>query len=287
MERLSVWHEVLAVTEEEQQGLAPGAMLLIDPDSRLSQLGVLPLIADAQYFFFDSRSRETKEHHLSMAQMANAWVNLLTGTEDFHYPKIWPKDELMATGRQLIDSLRLAGAKRVIVMNFGVGGNHRKRVGIRLEAEIMRELLATPDTVVLLDKGFGEEELAQTEVLLSTAALAGHTVQHAHFEVNNFTPLNWGVIGMQCGIGEIAALIAQADEYIGYDSACQHLAAALGTPCLTLFAGSNNTRFIRRWSPFGHGPSRIIHIDTLTNPAEVDVEDIMCRLRHARKQLFR
>lgn len=287
LERLSVWHEVLSMIDDEQQGLAPESMLVIDPDSRLSQLGVLPLCDDAHYYFFDSRSQESKENHLSMAQMANAWADLLTGRQAFQYPKIWPLEALLATGRQLIDSLRKAGAKRIIVMNFGVGGNPRKRVGIGLETELMREVLVTPNTVVLLDKGFGEEELSQTEVLLSTASLAGYATQHTHFADHDFSPLSWGVIGIQCSVGEIATLIAESDEYIGYDSACQHLAAALGTPCLTLFAGSNNSRFIRRWSPFGSGPSRIIHIDTLTNPAAVDVEGIMGRLRHARQQLLR
>ncbi len=87
--------------------------------------------------------------------------------------------------------------------------------------------------------------------------------------------LSRGVIGLQTRIGEIAALIANSDEYIGYDSACQHIAAALKTPCLTIFAGSNNMRFIRRWSAFGSNTSKIVHVDTLRNPSAIDVEDII------------
>ena len=95
--------------------------------------------------------------------------------------------------------------------------------------------------------------------------------------------MNWGIIGVQSRIGEVAALIAKSDEFIGYDSACQHIAAALGTPCLTIFAGSNNMRFIRRWSAYGPNSSHIIHVDTLTNPSLIDVDDIITRIMHVRK----
>ena len=92
-----------------------------------------------------------------------------------------------------------------------------------------------------------------------------------------------GVIGMQTRIGEIAAIISKCDEYIGYDSACQHIAAALEIPCLTIFAGSNNMRFIRRWSAFSPNSCQIVHVDTLTNPAAIDVEDIITRIMNQRR----
>ena len=55
-----------------------------------------------------------------------------------------------------------------------------------------------------------------------------------------------GIIGVIAGIGDLAALISHSDEFIGYDSACQHIAASLAIPTYTVFAGSNNPRFIRR-----------------------------------------
>ena len=57
--------------------------ILIDPDSRLSQLGVLPLIALEHYFFFDSRSEGSFAVNLSMAQLTNTWLDRITGVEEF------------------------------------------------------------------------------------------------------------------------------------------------------------------------------------------------------------
>ncbi|MGD9305812.1 MAG: glycosyltransferase family 9 protein, partial [Desulfobacterales bacterium] len=91
-----------------------------------------------------------------------------------------------------------------------------------------------------------------------------------------------GVVGLETRIGEIAAVIAQSDEYIGYDSAGQHIAAAVETPCLTIFAGSNNMRFLRRWSAFGQNSCKIVHVDTLNDPKAVNINDIIIRIMNER-----
>jgi ADP-heptose:LPS heptosyltransferase len=73
-----------------------------------------------------------------------------------------------------------------------------------------------------------------------------------------------------------------SDEYIGYDSAGQHIAAAVETPCLTVFAGSNNMRFIRRWSAFGPERCQIVHVDTLSDPSAIQIDDIIIRIMNER-----
>jgi ADP-heptose:LPS heptosyltransferase len=93
-----------------------------------------------------------------------------------------------------------------------------------------------------------------------------------------------GLISLKTQIGEIAAIISQCDEYIGYDSAGQHIAAAVGTPCLTIFAGSNNMRFIRRWSAFGPERCQIVHVDTLSDPSAIEVDDIIIRIMNERNE---
>ena len=124
--------------------------------------------------------------------------------------------------------------------------------------------------------------LKNTHFLLKSVENHEYSTFHAsigQFETNN---IKHGVIGVECRIGQIAALIANSDEFIGYDSACQHIAAALNIPCLTIFAGSNNMRFIRRWSAYGKKSSHIVHIDTLTNPAAIDTNGLITRIKHAR-----
>ena len=184
-----------------------------------------------------------------------------------------------------IDKLKKNGARRIIVVNFGVGGNPRKKVGRCLEQQLLLSLLQEPNTVILLDKGFGPAELHDSNLLLDSIREKKHRIHHALLDTGLDSDIHWGVIGLQTRIGEIAAVIAQCDEYIGYDSACQHIAAALNIPCLTIFAGSNKMRFIRRWSAFGPQRCRIVHVDTLTDPTSIDVDDIITCVMNERRIL--
>jgi len=242
----------------------------------------LPIFPEHQYFFFDSRSDISFASNMSMAQLTNTWINKVTGQEDFRYPRVWPHSSNLAKATEFYNELKKGGAHRVIVINFGVGGNQRKKVGWGLEKDLLLSLLQEPDTVIVLDKGFGDEELENSNLLLKAAKAKGFVTQNAVFGSALDSGISSGVIGMQTRIGEIAAIISKCDEYIGYDSACQHIAAALEIPCLTIFAGSNNMRFIRRWSAFSPNDSQIVHVDTLTDPTSIDEEDIITRIMNER-----
>ena len=285
LERLSSWHSALKVIQEEMVSCPTEKTIVMDPDSRLSQLGVLPLFPLDRYFFFDSRSDSSLSKNMSMAELANAWVGKISNESDeksFCYPEVWIPKSYLDIATQFCNKLRNKGAERIIVANFGVGGNQRKRVGRHLEESLLLSLLQEPKTVILLDKGVGDEELDYTNALINAVKTHGYAVWNATFNSEENVEFNCGLIGVQSQIGEIAALIAKCDEFIGYDSACQHIAAALGTPCVTIFAGSNNMRFIRRWSAYGPKSSRIVHVDTLTNPSSIEVEDIIARVMHVR-----
>jgi len=283
LDRLSSWQTVLHIIDQELAACPLENTILIDPDSRLSQLGMLPIIDLDHYFFFDSRSENSYAGNLAMAQLTNAWLNKLAGEEGFCYPMVWLLPSNIQKAAQLYAKLKNNGASRVIAINFGVGGNPRKKVETRLEQELLLTLLQEPNTVLLLDKGSGDRELQSSNALLAGIQAKGYARYDAIFETRLDTRLNWGVIGLQTRIGEIAAIIAECDEYIGYDSACQHIAAALQTPCLTIFAGSNNMRFIRRWSAFGVNSCQIVHVDTLSDPTAIDVEDLIIRIMNVRR----
>ncbi len=286
IERLLSWHDVLEIIHEETAAYGVEETILLDPDSRLSQLGALPLFAPEGYFFFDSRSHNSLNNTMSMAELTNAWIDNISGGEksegSYCHPHLWLPDETTELGRSLCDGVRSQGAKRVFVVNLGVGGNWRKRVGQEMEEQLLLELLEVPDTVIILDKGFGEEELNCANALVDAVRERGYATCDVELGAESGPEIRWGVVGVQCRIGEIASLIGGSDEFIGYDSACQHMASALSIPCITIFAGSNNTRFIRRWSASGSGPSAIVHVDTLTNTSAIEVEDILARVRHLR-----
>jgi ADP-heptose:LPS heptosyltransferase len=283
LDRLSSWQSVLNIITHEISDCPLQNIILVDPDSRILQLGVLPIIDQNQYFFFDSRSEVSFTGSLSMAQSTNAWLNAITGEENFCFPRVWLLPSNLQRAAQLYAELKNNGAQNVIALNFGVGGNPRKKVGTQLELELMLSLLQEPNTVLLLDKGFGDKELQSSNSLLDTIKSKGYATENTEFGQRLKSDLSRGVVGLQTRIGEIAAIIANSDEYIGYDSACQHIAAALKTPCLTIFAGSNNMRFIRRWSAFGPDTCKIVHVDTLSDPSSIDVENTIIRIMNARQ----
>ena len=283
IERLSSWQLVLNIVKQELAACPLESTILIDPDSRLSQLGVLPLIPEQNYYFFDSRSDISFASNMSMAQLTNSWITKVTGEDDFRYPRVWPRSSNLTKAERLYEEIKHNGARRVITINLGVGGNQRKKVGRLLEKELLLSLLQEPDTVIVLDKGLGDEELENSNALLKTVKEHGFATTSAEFGAELNSDIRSGVIGIQTRIGEIAAIIAKCDEYIGYDSACQHIAAALDIPCLTIFAGSNNMRFIRRWSAFSPNDCQIVHVDTLTDPTAIDVEDIITRIMNERR----
>ena len=283
LDRLSSWQAVLNIVDQELADCPLENTILIDPDSRLSQLGMLPIIDLDHYFFFDSRSEKSYAGNLAMAQLTNAWLNKLTDEDDFCHPRVWLLPSNVQKATEWCTKLKNNGAARVIAINFGVGGNPRKKVGINLERELLLTLLQEPNTVLLLDKGFGDSELQNSNALLGAIQAQGFARHDAIFDAQLETKLNWGVIGLQSRIGEIAAVIGACDEYIGYDSACQHMAAALNTPCLTVFAGSNNMRFIRRWSAYGPSSCKIVHVDTLSDPSAIDIDNIISRVMNERK----
>jgi ADP-heptose:LPS heptosyltransferase len=282
-ERFASWHATLDILQQE---LADGEqdVLVIDPDSRISQLGVLPVMHADNYLFFNTRDHVLTANGHCMAEWTNDWINSVFGVLDFAYPTIWVPPAVMTAAKTKIDALRTAGAKRVVAMNLGVGQNPRKRVGLEFEKRLLRAIVAVPGTVVVLDRGFGADEEERCDLLTADMHEQGIPAVQTSTAARQEPSLSHGVVAIECGIGEMAALIAHSDEYIGYDSACQHIAAAVRTPTLTIFAGSNNKNFIRRWSACGDTDCRIVHVNTLTDSQHVDVSEVVGRVMQERAQ---
>ena len=281
-ERLESWHQAHKIIEDYTGTGDDGRHILIDPDSRLSQLGLLPLMPEENYSFFNSRSADAAKGGLSIGALTNTWLDRISGNQNFTFPGVWPQPDNLHKAATFCDRLRSNGARRLIVINFGVGGNPRKRVGRQFEHDLLHQLLEEPDTVILLDKGFGEEESESARLLISALKEKGHRVHECDTSHPPMESINSGVLSLELGIGDLASLLKNSDEYIGYDSAGQHIAAALKVPCVTVFAGSNSMRFIQRWAAMGPGQRHIVHADTLTDPAAVDIEGVIGRVMAAR-----
>nr|AIA16893.1 Glycosyltransferase family 9 (heptosyltransferase) [uncultured bacterium] len=220
--------------------------------------------------------------------MTGAWLDQVFGETVRTYPWVRPSDEDLDAACRLVKGLR----RPIITMNFGVGENQLKRMGGDFEASLVAHLIREGATIIL-DKGAGEEETRRADTVIGQATqidCEGRRVRA--FEIDEHYLLQDPVAGAPDAemlvwngrIGLLAALISQSNLYIGYDSAGQHIAAALGVPCIDVFAGFSSNRMLERWRPTGEGETRVVVVDSIPQAiAERVLEDV---LGHAKDLLW-
>ncbi|MFN0083917.1 MAG: glycosyltransferase family 9 protein [Blastocatellia bacterium] len=256
MSRLMSWVDLVEAVREEARGMPAAELLIIDPDSRLTQLGLLPLVeGDRGCHHFESRAYRHPGAK-QLGHLASRWLEERFGLAGEAFPFLALPPEHARFGRRLSESLRGGGALHLTTISFGVGGNEEKRISAAFEQELIENRLAGGSTL-LLDKGASPDERRQIDAILEMVRARGRTV----VEVTPQSAAEWmrrdaihaDVLTWDGGIGEFAGLIAAGDRYIGYDSAGQHLAAALRVPTLTLFVNASSATFAERWRPYGSG----------------------------------
>lgn len=259
VEKMSSWPQLLEITAEECAGLGGHEILLFDPDTRLSQLGLLPLVTESSTCYFPSRLTQKLELSGSnLSALTNEWLNHLFSEQERWRPSI-----VFPSGGEgchsLVESLRGLGCRQVVAINFGVGSDPRKSVHGQFESELVLTLLRTPGTVVILDTGRGELKEQWVNDHLGRVLQAGlPAIRLAEDELKGYCPVfGHGLIVFTGVLGSLGKMIDAADCFIGYDSCGQHLAAATRTPAVIVFAGAPSERFIQRWSPEGPGSMTI------------------------------
>jgi ADP-heptose:LPS heptosyltransferase len=252
-ERLLGWLALVELLRDLTHEPGAGRCIIVDPDTRLTQLGLLPVVPDdAHYLFFPSREYGAASP-ASLAQLAADWLNEVLDTAGTSLPLLHlnPADRAAAA---LVASLRASGPRAVITVNLGVGENPKKRVGDEFEQALVGHLLGD-GAAVILDKGAGQEESARIDRIV-------HRAQEENAAGSRLNVWS-GPLGL------LAALISESDLYIGYDSAGQHIAAALGVPCIDIFAGYSSKRMMDRWRPTG--PAEVILVDAEGGRTQQDV----------------
>ena len=253
-DRLNGWPGLVETVRQETAGLQPEDYLLVDPDSRLTQLGLLPPLADDErYCFFESRSF-TSPGAAALGDLTAAWLDEVFGPGDRRsLPCVSLPAEDLLRGRRFREA---AGGRRIAAVNLGVGENDAKRVRDPFESELLK-LLRTAGYAVVLDQGAGEEEISRTSKLAAEIEATGERVVRMGDGDNAAAGLNvW-----RGSLSGFAGLIAVSDLYVGYDSAGGHLAAALGVAGIDIFAGASSARMIERWRPWGERPATVIEVE--------------------------
>jgi hypothetical protein len=185
--------------------------IVIDPDSRLTQLGLIRVCDENRYFFFESRAYGGDGVE-RLPELAARWAHEVFGVDG---------------ARPYIAPLSAKGEPSGITVSLGVGENPSKRLGDEFERELLRAVAETGESI-LIDKGGSTEERDRVERVL-LPAMRAHDGAFAPF----------------------AGEIARSRLYVGYDSAGGHVASACGVPLITIFAGFVSERMFQRWRPKG------------------------------------
>ncbi len=185
--------------------------IVIDPDSRLSQLGLLAVCDERNYFLFPSREYGG-EGDERLPVLAARWAREVFGVED---------------ARPYVAPLAPVGKPADVTVSLGVGENFEKRLGDEFEEELLRALAETGASI-LVDKGGSAEERARVE----RALLPGMRTHQGEF-------------------APFAARIARSKLFVGYDSAGGHVASACGVPLISIAKGFASERMAARWRPRG------------------------------------
>jgi hypothetical protein len=138
-DRLSIWPAL-------QNLFAAPNSLVLDPDSRVTQLGLLPAGRDADYHFFDSRSYGGDGSE-SLVDLTRRWMG-------------------MPAARAYISTGLVANVFASTV-SFGVGENASKRLPDPFESEILKHL----PQPILIDRGVGGEEAERVDRAVANAGV--------------------------------------------------------------------------------------------------------------------
>jgi ADP-heptose:LPS heptosyltransferase len=264
IERLASWQHTVEAIEQETLGLDPTEYVIVDPDSRLTQLGLLPLVADENpYLFFESRSYRAAGIQ-KLSALTGHWLQQVFGMAEPVYPYCTPSPSDVSAAKRLTDRLKRHAPGPVVSLNLGVGTNPAKRLPDPFEVRLLTRLLSAGATTIL-DKGGDAEEIARIETLVATLKGQGFRALELDEHCDTMSlPVTLGetrLLTWQGGIGQFAALIAESTAYIGYDSAGQHIAAALGVPAIDIFTGFSSPRVPERWSPHGRRSVYVLVLD--------------------------
>jgi ADP-heptose:LPS heptosyltransferase len=118
--------------------------IVIDPDSRLTQLGLIAVCNPDRYFFFESRSYGSDTND-RLPDLASRWAQQVFGVD---------------SARAVLAPKAASGEPAEITVSLGIGENPSKRLSDDFERELISMLRGRS---VLIDKGGTAEERARID----------------------------------------------------------------------------------------------------------------------------
>lgn len=258
LDKMGAWLRLYQLIAAETADLSPQEILLFDPDTRLSQLGLLPLTHTSSTHYFCSR--KDREDQLSLADITNNWLDHIFPDIPSCPPYFVINPDVLALCRFFLGKITSNTLK--IVVNFGVGNDNNKRLADPFEEELLAGLLKSKDTLIILDSGKGEHEEKMTKRLMAKIAEKGYnTAEISEGQLaDQKIAFKHGLLRFTGKIDYLAGLISSCDLFIGYDSCGQHVATSTTTPSIICFTGAPNKRFLERWQPSNHHGKTTTHI---------------------------
>lgn len=185
--------------------------IVLDSDSRLSQLGVFSVCEEDRYFWFESRAYGG-DSYAALPDLAAQWAQEILGVSGAH-PYVAP--------------LRVQQPPVDITVSLGVGGNPAKSLGDKFESDLLA-ILGDTGASILVDKGASDEERRRVEAAVRL-----------------------GIITHDGAFAPFASHIAKSKLFVGYDSAGGHVASACSVPLISIASGFASDRGAARWRPNG------------------------------------
>lgn len=261
-ERLASWLAVVDALDDEWPDL------VVAPDSRLDQLGVLPVTPDPHRYLLWENTQPEDAAPRSLADLLDDWLvarlGMVWGRRQL--PVLALDDATVHVQRRIAAAF---GPRPLAAVKLDHGGNPAKALPRAAEVAVLRALRAR-GWRVLLDRGFGADELANSDALLAALGWSAVDVDDSGrglgAPVAGLAPgalAEAEVIRFHGSIAGWAAGVAACRCALSYDSVGHHLAAALGVPVVVMFTGFADPAFPTAWQPRGAAEVRMVAIPTV------------------------
>ena len=265
-ERLASWLQLDHTIQELQPDL------IIGPDSRLDQLGLLPLgaitatatttatdqqedAAEIPYLLWENT---IDDQPISIADHLDAWCRSLWPEHQAVAPRCWPDQATLDLQQRLSAAL---GPQPIAAIKLDHGGNPAKSLPREAEVQALKTL-RQQGWRILLDRGFGDEEYANSDALLK--ALEKDFLEHGHGKEGE----SWGAddicdlddSGKDMGLprkhgSPTASLVTQSSAFTVPSPAGSPRYAAVNSPSATTPSATPRRRQRRPAPLLVHRPS--------------------------------